>query len=134
MTESKNSYGRCSMKKAVPKNFAIFKRKHLGWSLSLKKVQVFRAATLLKNDSITRIFLWNLQNLEKHLVLKNIFKRSFLRVLRPASCHWSLSIPPESISLTYFQWVYKEASAIEWVNIPLYKNSNICWPFRWSDA
>ena len=45
------------MKKAVPKNFEIFKGKHLGWSLFLKKIQVFRAATLLKNDSITGIFL-----------------------------------------------------------------------------
>ena len=45
------------MKKAVPKNFAIFKGKHLGWSHFLKKVQVFRAAALLKSDSITGIFL-----------------------------------------------------------------------------
>ena len=45
------------MKKAVPKNFAIFKGKHLLWNLFLKKVQVFRAVTLLKNDCITGVFL-----------------------------------------------------------------------------
>ena len=45
------------MKKAVPKNFEIFKGKHLGWSLFLKKVQVFRAATLLKKRLHHRYFL-----------------------------------------------------------------------------
>ena len=43
------------------KNFANFTGKHLCWSLFLIKVQDFRAATLLKRDSNTDVFLWNLQ-------------------------------------------------------------------------
>ena len=42
------SQRRCSTKKAVLKNFAMFTRKHLLWSLFLIKVQTFRPANLLK--------------------------------------------------------------------------------------
>ena len=37
-------------KKAVLKNFGIFTGKQLCWSLFLIKLQIFRAATLLKRD------------------------------------------------------------------------------------
>ena len=42
-----------SVKKAVLKNFAIFKGKHLCWSLPLIKLQAIRPATLQKRDSNT---------------------------------------------------------------------------------
>ena len=45
------------MKKAILKNFAIFKGKHLRWSLLLVNLQAFRPETLLKRDSDTDVFL-----------------------------------------------------------------------------
>ena len=55
------SHWRCSMKRAVLKNFAIFRGKHLCTSLFLKKLQAWRPATLLKRDSNTGAFLWILR-------------------------------------------------------------------------
>ena len=49
----------CSLmffKIAVQKKFAIFRGKHLGWSLFLIKLQSFRPVTLLKRDSNTGVF------------------------------------------------------------------------------
>ena len=54
----------------VLKNFANFTGKHLCWSLFFKKLQAFRPATLLKRDSYTGVFLWNLRNSEEHLFRK----------------------------------------------------------------
>ena len=53
----KSSHSRCSFKKAVLNNFAIFTRKHLCWSLFLIKLLAFSSATLLKRGSSTDIFL-----------------------------------------------------------------------------
>ena len=47
--------------------FANFTGKHLCWSLFFTKLQAFRPATLLKIDSYTSVFLWNLRNSEEHL-------------------------------------------------------------------
>ena len=44
-------------KKAVLKNFAIFRVKHLCWSLFLISLQTFRPTTLLKRDPSTGAFL-----------------------------------------------------------------------------
>ena len=52
----------------VLKNFANFTGKHLCWSLFFTKLQAFRPATLLKIDSYTSVFLWNLRNSEEHLL------------------------------------------------------------------
>ena len=49
------------------KFFANFTGKHLYWSLFFTKLQAFRPATLLKIDSYTGVFLWNLRNSEEHL-------------------------------------------------------------------
>ena len=49
-------------KKGVLRNFANFTGKHLCWSLFLIELQTFRPAALLKIDSNTDVFLWNLQN------------------------------------------------------------------------
>ena len=45
--EFRSSHRRCSAKKVVLKNFAVFTRKHLYWSLFLIKLQAFRPTTLL---------------------------------------------------------------------------------------
>ena len=49
------------------KFFANFTGKHLCWSLFFTKLQAFRPATLLKIDSYSSVFLWNLRNSEEHL-------------------------------------------------------------------
>ena len=54
----------------VLKNFANSTGKHLCWSLFLKKLQAFRPTTLLKRDSYTGVFLWNLRNFEEDLFRK----------------------------------------------------------------
>ena len=46
----RSSYGKCSIKIVVLKNFAIFTRKRLCWSLFLIKLLTWRTATLLKRD------------------------------------------------------------------------------------
>ena len=48
--------------------FANFTGMHLCWSLFFTKLQAFRPAKLLKIDSYTRVFLWNLRNSEEHLL------------------------------------------------------------------
>ena len=53
----RSSHLRCSTKKVVRKNFAIFTGKHLCWSLFLIKLQDFRPATLLERNSNTGVFL-----------------------------------------------------------------------------
>ena len=57
-----SSHRKCSVKKDVLKYFPNFTRKHLCWSLFLIKFQAFRPTTLLKWDSNTVVFLWNLRN------------------------------------------------------------------------
>ena len=52
----RSSHLRCSIKKAVLNNFAIFTGKHLCWSLYLIKLQDFSPATLLERDSNTSVF------------------------------------------------------------------------------
>ena len=47
--------------------FPNFTGKHLCWSLFFTKLQAFRPATLLRIDSYTSVFLWNLRNSEEHL-------------------------------------------------------------------
>ena len=49
------------------KFFANFTGKHLCWSLFFTKLQAFSPAVLLKIDSYTSVFLWNLINSEEHL-------------------------------------------------------------------
>ena len=51
----------------VLKNFANFTGKHLFWILFLIKLQAFKPAALLKRDSNTGVFLWNLRNFSEQL-------------------------------------------------------------------
>ena len=71
--------------KAVLKNFAIFTGKHLFWSLFLIRFQPFRPATLLKRDSNTGVFPWNLRNFKE-----NYFEEHLRTV---ASVVWSAIHP-----------------------------------------
>ena len=57
-------------KKGVLKNFANFTGKYLCWSLFLIKLQAWKHGTLLKRDSNTDVFLWNLRNFLKNLFYK----------------------------------------------------------------
>ena len=56
-----------------PENSANFIGKHLCWSLFLIKLQAGRPATLLKRDSNTGFFLWNLPNFLENLIWRNTF-------------------------------------------------------------
>ena len=87
----RSSHWRCSVKKGVLKNFAKFKGKHLCWCLFLMKA--WRPATLLKIESTTGVYLWNLQNFQKHL---------FWRVsLNDCLCLWGLTKLLEKTILQY---------------------------------
>ena len=81
-------------KKAVLKNFSIFKRKYLCLSFFLIKLPNFRSANLLKRDSNTGVFLWILQNFWKRLILKKI-------------CEWLL--------LNNVKWKYSSMKTVKYV-------------------
>ena len=57
-------------RKGVLKNFAIFTGKHLCWRFFLRKLQIWRLATLLKRDPNTGVFLWILRNSQEYLYWK----------------------------------------------------------------
>ena len=52
---SKSSHQRCSIEKAVLKNFTIFTWKHLRWSLFFIELQASRPATVLR-ETPTKVF------------------------------------------------------------------------------
>ena len=98
---------RCYIKKAVLKNFAICKGKHLSWSLFLTDLQAWRS--LLKRDSNSFFFPLNIAKFLKTPILKNFCERVFLRLYRPSSCLFLYPMETsENESFRYFQWVYKE--------------------------
>ena len=66
---SRNSHWRCSVKKAVLKNFAIFIGKNLSWSLFL--IKLFQH----------RIFPVNIVKFLRTPILKNICERLLLNVV-----------------------------------------------------
>ena len=61
------SHQRCSIKKAILKNFAIFTGKHLCWGLFIINLQTFMASTLFKKHSNTGVLLSILWCFEEHL-------------------------------------------------------------------
>ena len=69
---------KCSSKQDVIKNFAIFTRKQLCWSIFLIKQQTSRPVTLLKSNSSTGA--WNIAKFLRTPILKNICKRLLLEV------------------------------------------------------
>ena len=54
------------------KIFGNFTGEHLCWSLFLVKLQGWRPATLLKRNTNTGTFVWNLWNLQERLFSQNI--------------------------------------------------------------
>ena len=71
----RRSHRRCSIKKAVHKNFAIFIGKCLYWNLFLNRLQAFRLATLSKIDSNTGVIPVNIAKFLRTSILKNICGR-----------------------------------------------------------
>ena len=61
----RSSHRNSSVQKDAFRNFAGFTGRQLCWSLFLIELQTFRPAALLKIDSNTDVFLWNLQD---HLI------------------------------------------------------------------
>ena len=76
----RSSHRSCSVEKGALKDSANFTGKHLCWSLFLITLQVFKAATLLKVYSYLDVFLWNLWNFLRTLILQNIWERLLLFV------------------------------------------------------
>ena len=74
-TGTRSSHRRCSVKKDVLWNLAIFTGKHFCWSLFLMKLQAFRQH---ERDSNTGVFLWILRNSLRTPVLKNVCERLLL--------------------------------------------------------
>ena len=74
----RSSHWRCSINKAVLKNFVIFIEKHLCWSLFLPKLQALRPATLLEKDSNTGVFLWIKGKFKEHLIWRTSANSYFL--------------------------------------------------------
>ena len=84
------------------KNVANFTGKHLCWSLFLIKLQTLKAwrpATLLKRDSNTSAFLWNLR----------IFFTEPLRWLLLANKSWKVAWV-----LQFLSWVFQKAALHMW--------------------
>ena len=71
---SRRSHTRCSIKKAVLKNFAILTRKHLCWNLFFNKV----AANFIKKRLQHRCFSVNIAKSLRALFLKNICEQLLL--------------------------------------------------------
>ena len=92
---TRSSHQRCSIKKIVLKNFAIFTGKHLCWSLIL--IKAWRPATLWKRDFLQRYFSVNIAKSLITPILKCICKRMpldheiFLCSLRLAP-QWHISL------------------------------------------
>ena len=68
----RSSHWRCSIKKDFLKHFVIFTGKHPCWGLFLIMLQTVSPVTLLKRDSNTDIFWWNIGKFVTIPILKNI--------------------------------------------------------------
>ena len=75
---NRSSHRRCSIKKAVLKNFTKFTGKHLRQSLFFNKVAALRPATLLKRKSWHRRFTVNFAKFLRTLFLQNTSGRLLL--------------------------------------------------------
>ena len=82
---SRSNHKRCSLKKAIPKNFSKFTGKHLRQGLFFNKVAGLRLATLLKKKRWHRFFPVNFakllgnftENLRVTASSSNFFKQSY---------------------------------------------------------
>ena len=87
----------------VLKNFTNFTEKHLCWSLILVKLQTWFAATLLKRDSNTFIFLWNLLNFSEHLFFRTPLNCYVATIKKPTPVYIYLK---EHFENFCFSWRY----------------------------
>ena len=100
ITISRISHLRCSVKKVVLKIFGNFAGKRLCWSLFLMKLQGWWPAILLKRDSNTGVFLWNLRNSSEHLLRRT-----------PANgCSWISVANCQNTFLRFLTW-----SVFKWI-------------------
>ena len=82
---------RCSLKKTVIKNFAIFTGlKHLCWSLFSNKNACLKACNFIKKTLQHRWFLDSTAKFLRTAILKNLCERLLLRVL-PFMLVWTFS-------------------------------------------
>ena len=79
-TTYRSRHRKCSVKKCVLKNFAIFTGKNMYWSLSLIKLQAFSPETLLERLQ-RRCFPVNNAKLLTAPILKNICERLLLYIV-----------------------------------------------------
>ena len=77
----RSSHRRSSLKRAVPRNFAKFTRKHPCQSLFFSKVAGLRPATLLKKRLWHRCFPVNFAKLLRTPFLQNTSGRLLLNIL-----------------------------------------------------
>ena len=90
----KQSFADVIHKIGALENFSNFTGKHLSRSLFLIKLQAWRPATLLKRDSDTGVFLWN---------LRNFYNTFFYRTLL-CGCFWVLIDFASSTRLSDSAW------------------------------
>ena len=78
----RRSHQRCSIKKALLKNIAIFTGKHLCWSLFLIKLEDLRACNFIKERLHHRCFPVDIVKFLRTSILKNIHKQLLLILLK----------------------------------------------------
>ena len=79
-TKYRSSHPRCSIRKAVLKNFAIFTGKHLCWSLCFNKVVYLQTCNFIKKRLQHRCFPVNIAKFLRNPILKNICEQLLLKV------------------------------------------------------
>ena len=101
----RSSHQRCSVKKVVLKDFANFTGEHPCWSLFLITLQVFRPASLLKRDSNTDVYLWNLRNFSEHLFWRTSAKEFFYLFRRVSTRRDLDRVRSSFLKVTiFFEW------------------------------
>ena len=92
---SRSSHQRCSIEKAVLKNFAIFTGKHLRWSLFLIELQVWGPATVLKETPAKVFFCAYCE------IFKNTYFQEKLQTTASLNCKQQ-RLPPALNSISLF--------------------------------
>ena len=78
----RSSHSQMFFKIGVLRTFPNFTKKDQCWNLFYIKLQAWKPATLLKRDSNTSVFLWNLSN----------FHKQFLLQITSGGCFWEMSM------------------------------------------
>ena len=100
----RSSHRRWFIKKAVPKNFAIFTWKQLCWSLFLMKLQAFTSAALLEKGANTGVLMSLLRKSKEYLFWRTSAKAASVYsndLLIYLNCDITNMLPERF-------WVYKE--------------------------